>query len=202
MAGIRTQYSRPICHEKLRALSPSVCGERTMASDRKDPRETNEPHLTSFFNRNVFQPARSDVFSSRPNQPVVPELLQNVSGPAGDAAAREDRCEQICWDSERVISRSRIEVDVRVQMLFAHDDLFHLPGHLVPLGFAGTLTELARHLGEVDRSRINSPINPMTEAHYLLLVCECVFDPRLDRFDAADLEQVFDHALVGAAVKR
>ena len=42
----------------------------------------------------------------------------------------------------------------------------------------------------------------MTEAHYLLLVCERVLDPCLDRCDAADLEQVFDHALVGAAVKR
>src|SRR6266705_81482 len=128
MAGIRTQYSRPICHEKLRCRLRFAVSEPCL-QDRINPRETNEPRLTSFFNRNVFQPARSDVFSSRPNQPVVPELLQNVSGPAGDAAAREYRCEQICWDSERVISRSRIEVDIRVQMLVAHHDLFHLPGH-------------------------------------------------------------------------
>src|SRR6185369_16715092 len=156
----------------------------------------------SILYRNVLQPARTDVLCAWANQAVVFVLLQHVSRPAGDAAAGEDRREQVSRYSQRVISGRRVEVHVRVQMLLAHHYFFHLHGHLVPLLLSDPLAQLPGHFAEVSRSRIFGVIHAMTETHDLLLLSKRLLQPRLDILDAADLEKILDHAFVSPAVQR
>src|SRR5579872_700040 len=57
---------------------------------------------------------RAHVFCPGPDEPVVVELLNHVGSPAADAGDREDGREQVFIDSENVIGRSRVEIDVGV----------------------------------------------------------------------------------------
>src|SRR5262249_42314185 len=106
----------------------------------------------------------ADVLRPRTNQAVVRVLLQHVRRPARDAAHRENRGEQVDADAERVISRRRIEVDVRVQLLFGLDEALDPLRHLEPDRLAGALAEIARHLAQVRRARILGVIHAVAEA--------------------------------------
>ena len=63
------------------------------------------------------------VLRARPDQPVVAVLLQNVRRPAGHAADRENRREQIDRNAQRIVRRRRVEIDVGVQALLLLDGL-------------------------------------------------------------------------------
>src|SRR3954454_263178 len=56
-----------------------------------------------------------DVLRGRPDQPALALLLEDVSAPAGDARAREQRGEQVGRDLGRVEYDGRPELDVRGQ---------------------------------------------------------------------------------------
>src|SRR5215471_13538459 len=81
----------------------------------------------------------ADIFSARANQPVVGVLLEHMRGPARNAADGEDRREQIDGNAERVVGRGRIEIDVRIQLLFAFHQRLDALRHLEPLRLARTL---------------------------------------------------------------
>src|SRR5215467_4591823 len=79
----------------------------------------------SFFDRNVvLRIGRPDVIGAGPDQPVVVELLDHVCGPSADARNCKHWREQIHFDSESVVGRSRIEIDVGVELLVGLDEIF------------------------------------------------------------------------------
>ena len=148
---------------------------------------------------------RADVLGPRPNQPVVRVLLEDVRGPAGDAAHRENRREQVDRDPERVVGGRRVEIDVRVELLFRLDQRLDALRHLEPDRLAGALAEIARHLAQVRRARILGVVDAVTEAGNLFLPRQLGADDffgLLDRRVGADLEQQPHHVGVGAAVQR
>ena len=71
------------------------------------PKEYRIRLLWPFFQRN---PGRgilgSDVFGARADEAIVVELLDDVRGPSGDAAHREDRRVEVDVDAQR-LRRSR-----------------------------------------------------------------------------------------------
>src|SRR5450759_148423 len=80
---------------------------------------------------------RANVIGPWPNEPVVRVLLEAVRGPAGDAADGEDRGEELDRNPKRVVRGRGVEVHVRVQLLFAGDELLDAPGHVEPARVAG-----------------------------------------------------------------
>src|SRR5215831_17427671 len=55
------------------------------------------------------------VLGAGANEAIVLELLHDMGSPAGDARYRENGREQVHVDAQRVIHRSGVEVDIRVQ---------------------------------------------------------------------------------------
>src|SRR3954468_377426 len=115
---------------------------------------------------------RSDVLGAGPNQPVVRVLLEHVRRPAGDAADGENGGEQVDRDAERVIRRGRIEIDVRIQVLFSFDERLDALRHLEPDGLPRALTEIAGHPAQVRGAGIFGVIDTMSEPGDLLLARE------------------------------
>src|SRR5438105_5674856 len=76
----------------------------------------------AFLQRNdFFSHWFTDVFAERPIKPVVFQLLEYMGAPARTAGNGKYRRKQIGWNSERVINRRGIEIDVGVQVfLFLH----------------------------------------------------------------------------------
>src|SRR3990170_295780 len=70
--------------------------------------------------------AGAHVVAARPDQPVVVVLLDDVGAPAGDAADRDHRREEVDRNAERIKEGSRIEVDVRNQPLRGVDAIVEL----------------------------------------------------------------------------
>src|SRR5690349_8347148 len=91
-----------------------------------DLRSTGQPraavltcYVLATIDRNVvLRIGGSHIIRTRADEAVVVKLLDYVRSPTADAGDREYRCEQIHVDPERVIGRSGIKVDVRVQFLF------------------------------------------------------------------------------------
>src|SRR5882757_5100572 len=67
------------------------------------------------------------VFGARPNQTVVPVLLQHVGSPTGHAANSENGRKEIDGNAQRIIGRRRIEIDVGVQPLRRFHGVLHFP---------------------------------------------------------------------------
>ena len=59
--------------------------------------------LASFFDWNVLQSSLADILGSRPNEPVISKLLQDMSRPPRDTTARENWSEKIGRNAERII---------------------------------------------------------------------------------------------------
>ena len=64
-------------------------------------------------------------------------LLDDVRGPAGDAADGEDRGEEVDVDAESGVGGGGVEVDVGVELLLLLDEELDLAGHVEPPGVAG-----------------------------------------------------------------
>ena len=60
----------------------------------------------------------ADVVGAGTDEAVVVVLLDDVGGPAGDAADGEDGGEEIDVDAERGVGGGGVEVDVGVELLF------------------------------------------------------------------------------------
>ena len=70
------------------------------------------------------------------DEAVVVVLLDDVSGPAGDAADGEDGREEVDVDAEGGVGGGGVEVDVGVELHFLFDEEFDLAGQVEPLGVA------------------------------------------------------------------
>src|SRR4030095_2814617 len=74
----------------------------------------------------------ADVVGAGTDPAVVVVLLDDVGGPAGDAAGCYDRREEIDRDAQRVEERGRVEIDVGDEALGFADAVMKLHRHLVP----------------------------------------------------------------------
>src|SRR5882762_2923909 len=73
------------------------------------------------------------------DEAVVVVLLDDVGGPAGDAANGEDGSEEVDVDAEGGVGGGGVKVDVGVELLRVFDEELDLAGHVEPLGVAGGL---------------------------------------------------------------
>src|SRR5581483_6317029 len=89
---------------------------------------------------------KSRVIGSRSNQTVVLILLENVGSPSRHTAHSESRREQVNRDAKRVVSGSRVEIHVGVQLLQLANCLFHAGRFLEQLVMTGPFAELFAHL--------------------------------------------------------
>src|SRR3954463_9205018 len=110
---------------RYRSTPPSRSGSAISVSTATTP---SSPGLNSFIaadcrrpgsggaNR-VLPPLRADVVSGRPNDLVVRMLLEHVRRLADDAAALEERREQVVGDVQVAVDGARVEVHVRPETL-------------------------------------------------------------------------------------
>src|SRR5260370_15225825 len=76
------------------------------------------------------------VVGARADEAVVVVLLDDMSGPARDAADGEDGSEEVDVDAESGVGGGGVEVDVGVELLLLLDEELDLAGHIEPLGVA------------------------------------------------------------------
>src|SRR5262245_42034452 len=120
------------------------------ANARSTPTSSATMRGLSLFERDeALRVRRPRIVGARTDQTVVRVLLEDVRGPAGDAAHREDRRVEIDRDAERVVGGCRVEVDVRIQLLLAFDERLDALRHIEPCGVAAALAQLARHLPQM-----------------------------------------------------
>src|SRR5579862_9033977 len=104
--------------------SPSACfSEECLAARRLWPLGQGN------VSRRIFG---ADVVGAGTNQTVVVELLDHVGCPARNAADGEDRRVEVDVDAQRVVRRRRVEIDIRIQLLFVLDIDLYRPGHVEP----------------------------------------------------------------------
>ena len=125
-----------------------------------------------------------------------------MCGPAGSARDREDRREQVGRNAERVVHGGGVEIDVRVEVLFAQHDLGDALAHVEPLGFAELGAELLGHALQVRRAGVEHLVNAVADAHDFLFVLQAAGDEVVHLVEVADLLEHLDDALVGSAVQR
>lgn len=78
--------------------------------------------LAGFDGRNRAEGFRSGIKRERAIEAVVAELFEHVGGPSRGAGNREDRSEKVGRNSEGVINRGRVEIDVCFEAFaFTHD---------------------------------------------------------------------------------
>src|SRR5207249_10338406 len=102
---------------------------------------------------------------ARLDQWLVVVLLAEVRAPAPDASRRDDRCEEIHRDGERVEERSGIEIDIGNEAFCATDALVELHRDLIPLELARLAARLLGHAAQDRRARIAGLVHAMAEAH-------------------------------------
>src|SRR5208282_5306725 len=97
-----------------RARAPALHGLRSTAADRS----VRSTHVLALFEwEPVLGVGWADVVGAGADQAVVVELFDYVGGPSADSRYGEHGGEEVYVDSERVVSRSGIEVDVGVEFL-------------------------------------------------------------------------------------
>ena len=123
--------------------------------------------LASLLDRHIGYVHRTRVKEPRPEQNIVVELFYDLCSPSRDSSHGKDGDEQVIWNIEQVVDRSREEVDVLVDSTPAVGlhDFYHGLQDLEPPGLAFALTKLARVVLKVNRSRIDSLIDPVPEPH-------------------------------------
>src|SRR5664279_3712962 len=105
---------------------------------------------------------RSNIIGARTNQPVVIELLDNVCRPASNSGDSENRREKIYVNSQRVISRSRIKIHIRIELFVSPYKIFDLLRILKPPWVTAGMSKIARHLPQMRCPRILGVINPVS----------------------------------------
>src|SRR5271155_201125 len=106
---------------------------------------------------------RAGIVSARTDEAVVVVLLDDVGGPAGDAADGEDGSEEVDVDAEGGVGGGRVEVDVRVELLLLLDVELNLAGHVEPLGIARGFAEFFGHAAEVSGAGIFGVVDAVAE---------------------------------------
>src|SRR5579863_835897 len=109
----------------------------------------------------------AQIFSSRPNQPVVVELLTDVRRPAADTGNSKHWGKLIFVDAQYVISGRGVEIYIGVQLLFGLHKLLYFFRHLIPLWLPAGTAQISRHRAQVRSPRIFGVIHAMAEARNL-----------------------------------
>src|SRR5437899_663124 len=76
---------------------------------------------------------RTNVFGTRADQTVVRILLEDMRCPAGHAAHRKERREQIDRHADHVIRAGRIKVYIGIQLFLGFHERLDPRGHFIPL---------------------------------------------------------------------
>src|SRR5213079_937343 len=116
------------------------------------------------------------VLGARPDEPVVAVLLENVRGPAGHAAHREDRRELVGRDAHGRIARAGEQVHVRVDVLLLGHHSRHGVEDLDWAIVAVLLAELGGEPAQVLGARVLHTIDAVAEAHDARLVRDGLLD--------------------------
>src|SRR6266508_1752620 len=111
----------------------------------------------------------ADVFGVRTDQPVVGVLLADVGGPAGHPGGREQGGVQVRRQAEGGVDAGGVEVDVGVQAFGVHHGLLNACRDVVPVGVPELRAEPLADLAQDRRPRVPGLVDPVTEAHHLLL---------------------------------
>ena len=122
--------------------------------------------------------------------------------PTGCARNRENRGEEVRWDSEAVVDGGRVEIDVCVEAFaFAHHggDAFAHPN---PFWFTELFGEFDGHALEMRRARVEHFVDAVTDAHDFLFLSQLLLEPRIHVFFGANLLEHVDDALIRATVER
>src|SRR6266511_3467733 len=114
----------------------------------------------------------ADVFGVRTDQPVVGVLLADVGGPAGHPGGREQGGVQVRRQAEGGVDAGGVEVDVGVQAFGVHHGLLNACRDVVPVGVRELRAEPLADLAQDRRPRVPGLVDPVTEAHHLLLRSE------------------------------
>ncbi len=154
------------------------------------------------WSRGTQARAGAHVLGARPDEAVVVVLLDDVGGPARDAAGRDDRGEEIDGDAEGVEEGRRVEVDVGDEALGLADAVVQLHRHLVPLELPGLAAGLLGHAPQDGRPRIAGVVYAMAEAHQPALLGQRPFGEGVDVGHLADLHQRAHDRLARAAMQR
>ena len=153
--------------EWMRIQNKTACGQAIAASSRLAAEEVKIVHGAlgaSLPSGSMAAHGLSDIVGARPDQPVIPILLEDMRGPARHAADGEDGREQIDGDAQRIVPRSRIEIDVGVQALQFVDGLFYIAASFRTVGVGRSVLPIVRESFEVDGPRIERVIDAMAEA--------------------------------------
>src|SRR5262249_10312423 len=110
-------------------------------------------------------PRRAGVPGPWPDQPIVPQLLDDVRAPPGDSRHDKDRRVERHFQVEAVIEARRRPVEVRMEALLGQDDALDDVGSFLPAQVAGGLGGLAGVDLEDAGSFIAGLVDTMTEAH-------------------------------------
>src|SRR5258706_12496042 len=128
--------------------------------------------LLALIYRNHFRSYRPGIHTLGSNEAIVGELLDHVRCPSGSPGDGEDWREEVRRNSERVVDRGGVEIDVGIELLLLEHDLSDAFTHLDPFRFAEFGAQNLRHLFEVRGPWIKCLIDPVADAHNLLLLRE------------------------------
>src|SRR5712691_2472732 len=115
--------------------------------------------LPSLFNRNVLGHFGPDIFGTGANQAIISILLQNVRSPAGNTTTSKNGRIQINWNTQHVVDRSRVEIDVCIEALVLLDILLNDTRDLIPAAITSALPQLLRYCSQVRGARVFCPID-------------------------------------------
>src|SRR4051812_34212782 len=122
-SGARPQVGAAIPARRSTVQVFSAYGDDTpyLETGRSRQIRGRDLRLTLLERHETLGIVRTRIVGARPDQPVVRVLLEDVRGPPRHAADSENRRVEIDRDAQGVVHRRRVEVDVRIQLLFRLD---------------------------------------------------------------------------------
>src|SRR5579863_1833971 len=96
---------------------------------------------------------RPDILCPGTDKPVVVELFDHVCGPSADAGYGEDWREKVHVNTQRVIGRGGVEIDIRVQLLIRFHELLNLVRDFKPFSLPAGVSQIARHDAQMRGAR-------------------------------------------------
>src|SRR6185437_4154287 len=116
----------------MRTVSQAA-GEAPLTKDLSGGNRGSRPPLNREVRHRIRRP---NVLGPGAYEPIVVELLDDMRSPAGDPAQGEDGRIQVDVEAQGGVGRSRVKVDVRVELFFLVDEEFNRAGHFKPFGIA------------------------------------------------------------------
>src|SRR5262245_54221842 len=130
-----------------------------------------------FGERLDASPRGPGIASTRTDQPIVFQLLNDVSAPAGDARHDEDRRVERNFQVETVVETAGRPVEIGMKSLLGKDDALDDIGGFLPAQVAGRFRGLTRMHLEDAGSLVPGFVDPMAEAHDAFLASQGLAHP-------------------------